>query len=153
MQNKKSSNFVNVKNVQRFILPQLKFNNMSKFILQIFFICLSLFSFAQEKNGVTYKIISNPNNEDLESYIIALDKSNFECFRFENKSRVLDFTTGVSVEFFSYSNVENSGVNTLKKCFLSETTEVVKYELKLVNDRILIQAPYSTNLKRSYHAK
>lgn len=109
---------------------------------------ISFLGLSQEKNEITYKIISNPNNLDVQPYIEALDKSNFECFRFETKGRVLTFKTGVVIELISYDKVIEAGVIQKNNCFLQDNVEPLEYELDLVGAYISVQVPYDKNLKR-----
>ena len=120
-----------------------------KHILSIFFFILTFSMFSQEKIDETFKIISNPANENLDNYLIALNTSNFECFRFETKSRILVFKSGVTVEFFSYKQVTESGHPQVNNCYISDSVIVKEYELELVGNKIAIMAPYDQSVKRA----
>ena len=125
---------------------------MKNFTL-LFFILLTSFVFSQEQNDVTYRITSNPNNVDLLAYQTALNKSNFECFRYQSKSRFLTFKTGVVIELYSYDKVINAGIEQKKGCYLHDETIAYDYELDLFGDQITIKAPYDKNIKRVDHEK
>lgn len=118
-------------------------------ILSLFLFFLSFSTFSQEKLDETFKIVSNPSNENLDNYIIALNSSNFECFRFETKSRILVFKTGVSVEFFSYKQLTENGLPQINNCFIADNVTVKDYELQLVGNKIAILAPYDQSVKRA----
>jgi hypothetical protein len=119
------------------------------FVLSILFFLPTFSAFSQEKLDETFKIISNPSGENLDNYIIALNTSNFECFRFESKSRILVFKTGIIVEFFSYNHLIENGLPQVNNCFISDNTIVNEYELQLVGNKIAILAPYDQSVKRA----
>jgi len=126
---------------------------MNKSFLFLLFIFISFLSFCQEKNEISYKIISNPTNLDLQEYILALEKSNFECFRFESKSRILTFKSGVVLELFAYNKVVAAGVVQINTCFLQDNFVPIQYELELKGTQIVIQAPYDERIKRPGNEK
>ena len=126
---------------------------MKKTMFSCLFFLTTLVVYSQEKNEVSYRIISNPNNLNLDLYQEALNSSNFECFRFESKSRELSFTTGVVVELFSHNTVINSGVAQKNDCYLPDTATEIIYELNLVGNYIAIQAPYDKSIKRVNYEK
>jgi|GEM_PF-3824974 len=120
------------------------------FSIKSFFTIILLFSFAsfgQEKLDDTYKIIANPTNENLDSYISAMNNSNFECFRFETTNRILVFKSGVTVELLSYKQVTESGNPQVNNCFISDTEIVKTYELELIGNKIVILAPIDPSIK------
>lgn len=121
------------------------------FLFSIFIFSNSVFS--QEKLNGTYQIVSNPHNENLENYILALSTSNFECYRFETKSRILTFDSGIVIEFYSYKKITEAGFVQNKNCFLVDSTSAIDYELNLVNDKIAIKAPYDNSIKRIQNEK
>ena len=125
---------------------------MRKFYMPLLFIFATFFAISQEKNELTYKIISVPADIDQTAYITAMDKANFECFRFESKSRVLTFKSGVVIELLSHDKVVESGV-IQNNCFLPNNTEAIEYQLELVGESIAIKAPYDKNLKRVNNEK
>ena len=120
--------------------------------MPLLFIFATFFAISQEKNELTYKIISVPADIDQTAYITAMDKANFECFRFESKSRVLTFKSGVVIELLSHDKVVRSGV-IQNNCFLPNNTEAIEYQLELVGESIAIKAPYDKNLKRVNNEK
>ena len=126
---------------------------MRKVILPLLLVFCSFFGISQEKNEISYKIVSNPNNSEVQQYVDAIDHSNFECFRYETKSRFLTFKSGVVVELFSHNKVVEAGIDQKNNCFLADTVTANEYELELVGAQIAIKAPYDKGLKRVNHDK
>lgn len=121
---------------------------IQKTLLPFLFILFTFIVDSQEKLTETCQIVSNPENVNLENYIVALNTSNFECFRFETKSRMLVFKSGVVVELFSYKQVTDAGFPQINNCYLLDSVKEVQYELELVGNQIAIRAPYDPSVKR-----
>jgi hypothetical protein len=114
-------------------------------LLAIFF---SININAQEVNNQTFTIIENPNNIETSSFIEAIEKTNFECFRFLNTSRILTFKNGLSIELVSFQDYKNHYPNQSSNCFLKNNQPVPNYILELINGVIVIEAPLDTSIKQ-----
>ncbi len=115
----------------------------------IFFTIFKLYS--QEVNNQTYSIIEKPSEIDVSLYENALFNSDFECFRFETKDRVLMFDSGVTISLFSRNKVVQNGISQNKQCFIADDFIPNEYLLQLFNDKIVIKAPYDINDKRNHN--
>ncbi|MBI1838481.1 MAG: hypothetical protein HYR91_14555 [Flavobacteriia bacterium] len=115
-------------------------------------IFLSFFNlYSQEVKNQTYSILEIPFGIDAALYEIALSNSDFECFRFESKDRVLIFDSGLKITLFSRNKVIQNGVAQNKNCFINDDFIPNEYLLKLFNDKIVIKAPYDINDKRNHN--
>ena len=92
-----------------------------------------------EKDGITFKL-SNPTGSviNFDKHIVALEKSDFSCFRFKQYRRVLFFEDGVQVELFSIDELIKNGNEPKSACFTEYSPNLNELILQLVNNTILI---------------
>ncbi len=75
---------------------------------------------AQEKNNVTFSIKEAPSSVDITTYVTAMEKADFSCFRFLNNERVITFDTGVKISLMSAMQVKLSSVKLTTNCYAKE---------------------------------
>lgn len=64
--------------------------------------------FSQEN---TYEIVETNDLLNIEEYILAMNKADFDSYRFIDQRRVLNFNTGVKIELLSSNELKNLGVS------------------------------------------
>jgi hypothetical protein len=79
-----------------------------KALLIVFGITLSIAVNAQETQGQTYTITSNGTVGDIQPYIDALSNSDMKYHRLKNTRNTIVFETGVSVELYSATEINNA---------------------------------------------
>jgi hypothetical protein len=105
---------------------------MKTFIFIFSLLFLSFLGISQEKQGVSFKISNAPNEITKENYLNAVEKANFSCYRFYNKSRILKFEDGTELELFSGNAVKSAGLN-FDNCFLNDNEPVSDAILKITD--------------------
>ncbi|PCJ26198.1 MAG: hypothetical protein COA97_06540 [Flavobacteriales bacterium] len=58
----------------------------------------------------TYEIVQNNNVSNLSEYNIAMDKANFDSYRYINKRRKITFNTGVEIELLSVYELQKLNI-------------------------------------------
>jgi hypothetical protein len=110
-----------------------------------------LFTFtlnAQEGYNQTFTLKENPNNIEISEYIEALEKANFECFRFLSTPRILTFKNGITIELISFENYKQLYPSLTTTCCLKNNQPVPNYILELKNGVIMIEAPLDSSIKQ-----
>ena len=90
------------------------------------FLCLSSFSYSQEN---TYEFIENGSVNDLSVYTEAMNKANFDAYRFMSKRRLIRFKSGVVISLFSEQEL-------LEKGFQITDSKAIPDEITLTNEPI-----------------
>ena len=67
--------------------------------LVLFITLISSLSYGQEENGKTYQLINPEIIENANSYIMALSTADMTKFRFLDKSTIIEFKSGLKVDF------------------------------------------------------
>src|SRR4051812_17825594 len=76
---------------------------------------------AQEKNNSTFAIINQAGITNIQPYILAIEKANFNCYHLKKNRRKITFDTGVVVELYSLDEMHSKGVAFNSPCALDES--------------------------------
>ena len=90
------------------------------------FLLLATFSYSQEN---TYEVIENGTVNDLSVYTEAMNKANFDAYRFMSKRRLIRFKSGVVISLFSEQEL-------LEKGFQITDSKAIPDEITLTNEPI-----------------
>ena len=90
------------------------------------FLLLATFSYSQEN---TYEVIENGTVNDLSVYTEAMNKANFDAYRFMSKRRLIRFKSGVVISLLSEKEL-------LEKGFLITDSKAIPDEIILTNEPI-----------------
>lgn len=78
---------------------------------------------ANEKNNETFVLKNIPAGTDITPYILAIENSQFECYRYKTDRRIFQFENGIILELFSAEEIKNnSGFSS--NCYLEDKTPV-----------------------------
>lgn len=70
--------------------------------MKTFFCALfSLISFGLFGQTGTYEVVETNNVTNIDEYELAMDKANFDAYRYNSKRRALRFESGVIIELLS----------------------------------------------------
>ena len=90
------------------------------------FLLLATFSYSQEN---TYEVIENGSVNDLSVYTEAMNKANFDAYRFMSKRRLIRFKSGVVISLLSEQEL-------LEKGFQITDSKAIPDEITLTNEPI-----------------
>ena len=90
------------------------------------FLLLATFSYSQEN---TYEVIENGSVNDLSVYTEAMNKANFDAYRFMSKRRLIRFKSGVVISLLSEQEL-------LEKGFQITDSKAIPDEIILTNEPI-----------------
>ena len=90
------------------------------------FLLLATFSYSQEN---TYEVIENGTVNDLSVYTEAMNKANFDAYRFMSKRRLIRFKSGVVISLLSEQEL-------LEKGFQITDSKAIPDEIILTNEPI-----------------
>ena len=90
------------------------------------FLLIASFSYSQEN---TYEVIENGSVNDLSVYTEAMNKANFDAYRFMSKRRLIRFKSGVVISLFSEQEL-------LEKGFQITDSKAIPDEIILTNEPI-----------------
>ena len=90
------------------------------------FLLLATFSYSQEN---TYEVIENGTVNDLSVYTEAMNKANFDAYRFMSKRRLIRFNPGVVISLLSEKELREKG-------FQITDSKAIPDEIILTNEPI-----------------
>ncbi len=90
------------------------------------FLLIASFSYSQEN---TYEFIENGSVNDLSVYTEAMNKANFDAYRFMSKRRLIRFKSGVVISLLSEQEL-------LEKGFQITDSKAIPDEIILTNEPI-----------------
>ena len=90
------------------------------------FLLIASFSYSQEN---TYEFIENGSVNDLSVYTEAMNKANFDAYRFMSKRRLIRFKSGVVISLLSEQEL-------LEKGFQITDSKAIPDEITLTNEPI-----------------
>jgi len=90
------------------------------------FLLIASFSYSQEN---TYEVIENGSVNDLSVYTEAMNKANFDAYRFMSKRRLIRFKSGVVISLLSEQEL-------LEKGFQITDSKAIPDEIILTNEPI-----------------
>lgn len=125
-------------------------NTLSKNIIILSTIIFCAFTtsnlFAQEG---TYKIVKENNLTNVSDYITAMDKANFDSYRYVNNRRKLVFNTGLIIELLSVQELENSGIAVdASKAMVYDPKKLIQNPVYRLNNNGHIIAEFQTANKK-----
>ncbi len=107
----------------------MKKNKLFAITLTICGFLISSHLFSQKN---TYRIVKENNVSNISAYRTAMDKANFDAYRYINKRRKITFDTGVEIELLSVYELQklNIPVDASKgRIFNSKTATNPTYKL------------------------
>lgn len=107
------------------------------------FCCLILFSnesSAQEKLGVTFDLtdVSDSRIIDMAAHQSAIEKGDFNCFRFKTKRRTIFFESGAILTLYSATEILQGGNLPANNCFLEDDTEIKPMTFQIHESGIVV---------------
>ncbi len=76
----------------------------------LFCALFGLISFGLFGQSGSYEVVESNNVTNIEEYESAMDKADFDAYRYVAKRRVLQFDSGVVIELLSVEELEANGV-------------------------------------------
>ena len=122
---------------------------MNRIILLVFATFFSIeLAFSEEKNNKSFEIMNCSDPVLKQKYITAVEKSDFSCYRFKNKARIMRFEDGAELHLFSVDASVMNGASITTDCFLKDGVVPQNDILNLSVDGSLMIKKESKNYKK-----
>ena len=102
------------------------YRRIEKLSFFVSFLLVASFSYSQEN---TYEVIENGSVNDLSVYTEAMNKANFDAYRFMSKRRLIRFKSGVVISLLSEKELREKG-------FQITDSKAIPDEIILTNEPI-----------------
>jgi len=97
----------------------------------------------------TYKIVKTNNVLNIDDYKFAMDKANFDSYRYLNTRRKLTFKKGVVLELFSVKELETSGVAVdASKAVVYDPKKIIQNPIYRLGNNGFIIAEFKAKTKK-----